>query len=85
MNRWSTEMNESLSQDPPVIRLLLALLDEAYDHESWHGPNLRGSVRGVNAGLAAWRPVPNGNRFHTQAGQYSDSPVSLSRTGSDRS
>lgn len=35
---------------------LLALLDEAFDKKSWHGPNLRASVRGVTAAQAAWRP-----------------------------
>jgi hypothetical protein len=27
--------------------MLLALLDEAFDKKSWHGPNLRGAIRGV--------------------------------------
>ncbi|HSR06910.1 MAG TPA: DinB family protein, partial [Bryobacteraceae bacterium] len=36
--------------------LLLAALDEAFDKKSWHGPNLRGAIRGVNAEQAAWRP-----------------------------
>ena len=40
----------------PEIRILLALLDEAFDKKSWHGPNLRGSLRGVTAEQAAWRP-----------------------------
>jgi hypothetical protein len=40
------------------IRLLLDLLDEAFDKKSWHGPNLRGSIRGVTAEQAAWRPAP---------------------------
>jgi hypothetical protein len=31
------------------IRLLLDLLDEAFDKKAWHGPNLRGSIRGVTA------------------------------------
>ena len=38
--------------------LLLKLLDEAYDRKAWHGPNLRGSVRGLAAAMAAWRPAP---------------------------
>jgi uncharacterized damage-inducible protein DinB len=38
------------------IKLLLALLDEAYDHPAWHGPNLRGALRGLSAEQAAWRP-----------------------------
>jgi uncharacterized damage-inducible protein DinB len=41
----------------PEIALLLQLLDEAYDKKSWHGPNLRGSVRGLTAAQAAWRPA----------------------------
>src|SRR5262249_39073681 len=31
-------------------------LDEAFDKPSWHGPNLRGALRGVTAEEAAWRP-----------------------------
>jgi hypothetical protein len=42
----------------PRIDLLLRLLDEAFDKKSWHGPNLRGSIRGVSAVEAAWRPAP---------------------------
>ncbi len=38
--------------------MLLELLDEAFDKKSWHGPNLRGSIRGVTAKQAAWRPAP---------------------------
>lgn len=37
--------------------LLLAALDEAFDKKSWHGPNLRGAIRGVSAEQAAWRPA----------------------------
>ena len=36
--------------------LLLALLDEAYSKKTWHGPNLRRSLKGVSAKQAAWRP-----------------------------
>ncbi len=39
--------------------MLLDLLDEAFDKKSWHGPNLRGSIRGVSAEQAAWRPAPD--------------------------
>ena len=35
---------------------LLDLLDEAYRLAAWHGPNLRGSVRGVTAREAAFSP-----------------------------
>jgi hypothetical protein len=40
------------------IRLLLSLIDEAYDRRSWHGTNLRGSIRGLSAAQAARRPAP---------------------------
>jgi hypothetical protein len=39
------------------ISYLLTILDEAYDKKSWHGPNLRGAIRGVTAKQAAWRPA----------------------------
>ena len=41
----------------PDLRQLLFLIDTAYDRVSWHGPNLRGSLRGVTPPLAAWRPA----------------------------
>jgi hypothetical protein len=43
----------------PEIRQLLFLIDTAFDRVSWHGPNLRGSLRGVTPRLAAWRPAPD--------------------------
>src|ERR1043166_3517437 len=39
------------------IALLLQLIDQGYDKKSWHGPNLRGSLRGMSARLAAVRPA----------------------------
>jgi len=44
-------------------RLLLDLLDEAFDKKSWHGPNLRSSIRGVTATQAAWRPQPGAHNI----------------------
>lgn len=41
---------------PSDLTTLLALIDAAYDHRSWHGPNLRGSLRGVTPSQAAGRP-----------------------------
>ena len=38
--------------------LLLHLLDEGYNRVAWHGPTLRGSIRGVSAAEAAKRPAP---------------------------
>lgn len=40
------------------IALLLEALDQAYDRRAWHGTNLRGSLRGMTADEAAWRPAP---------------------------
>jgi DinB superfamily len=37
--------------------LILALLDEGYSRKTWHGPNLRQSLKGVSASEAAWRPA----------------------------
>jgi len=36
---------------------LLFLIDSAYDHVSWHGTNLHGSIRGVTPKQASWRPA----------------------------
>jgi hypothetical protein len=41
-----------------VNDLILALLDEGYSRKTWHGPNLRQSLKGVSARQAAWRPAP---------------------------
>ena len=38
------------------VRLVLDLLDEAYEKKTWHGPNLKQSIKGVTARQAAWRP-----------------------------
>jgi uncharacterized damage-inducible protein DinB len=40
------------------IELLLDAIDEAFDSKSWHGTNLRGSLRSLGAEDAAWRPGP---------------------------
>jgi len=37
-------------------QFVLNLLDEAYEKKTWHGPNLRQSLKGVTAKQAAWRP-----------------------------
>src|SRR5687768_16891083 len=42
----------------PELGVLLELIDRGYDHKSWHGPNLRGAIRRVEAAIAAWRPAP---------------------------
>jgi hypothetical protein len=40
------------------VHLLLRIIDQAYEKKAWHGPNLRGSVRGLTAEQAVWRPSP---------------------------
>ena len=47
-----------MSPAPPEVRLLLMILDQAYDHPSWHGTNLHGSIRRVSSTQAARRPAP---------------------------
>src|SRR5215469_729902 len=41
-----------------AAKLVLALLDEAYEKKTWHGPNLKQSLKGVSVVQAAWRPGP---------------------------
>ena len=40
------------------VEQLIAILDQAYNRTSWHGTNLRGSIRRVGLRQAAWRPRP---------------------------
>jgi uncharacterized damage-inducible protein DinB len=48
-----------MAKEPsPEIALLLRNFDQAYNQKAWHGPNLRGSIRGLSARQAAWRPHP---------------------------
>ena len=49
-------MNRLRGTPPKEIRQLLSILDQAYNHRSWHGTNLRGSIRGVSPRQASWRP-----------------------------
>lgn len=49
------------------LNLLLALVDQGFDHASWHGPNLCSALRGVTAGQAAIRPAPNRHNIWEQA------------------
>ncbi|HUP47100.1 MAG TPA: DinB family protein, partial [Thermoanaerobaculia bacterium] len=41
-----------------ALDIILAALDEAYERKSWHGTNLRGSLRGMTPQEAVWRPAP---------------------------
>ena len=40
------------------IEVILDLIDQAFDHKAWHGPNLRGSIRGLDIEQVCWRPAP---------------------------
>jgi hypothetical protein len=42
----------------PLVAMLLEIVDQAFDHRSWHGTTLRGSLRGLTPEEALWRPGP---------------------------
>jgi len=39
------------------VRLLLDVFDQAYTAPAWHGTPLKGTIRGVSAREALWRPA----------------------------
>ena len=45
--------------DHPELNILTRLIEESYRKKAWHGPNLRGSIRGMTPEEAAWRPGPD--------------------------
>ncbi len=49
-------MAKANATDP--VAVLTSLLDEGFDRPGWHGPNLRGALRGLSARDAARRPAP---------------------------
>jgi hypothetical protein len=44
------------------IRQLVAIVDQAYDTKSWHGTNLRGSIRGLSAAAGSGATQHLGDR-----------------------
>ena len=42
---------------PDIRSILVASVEDAYGRKAWHGPNLRGSLRGLTANQAFWRPA----------------------------
>ena len=46
------------SKSDPRIDLLIEIIDQAFDKPSWHGTNLRGSLRGLTVQQLLWRPSP---------------------------
>lgn len=45
-----------MARPEPRITLLLRILDQAFAQKAWHGTTLRGSLRGLLADDALWRP-----------------------------
>jgi hypothetical protein len=39
--------------------LLIEICNQAFDVRAWHGPNLRGSVKGLKLPELLWRPAPD--------------------------
>ena len=67
------------------VEQLLTILDQAYNRRSWHGANLRGSIRRVTPAQAAWRPGPKRHNIwetvvhaaywkYAAAGRFIDQP-----------
>ncbi len=50
------EQSHARRQSHGSIDELLFTIDQAYNKKAWHGTNLRGSIRGITAKQAAWRP-----------------------------
>ena len=48
----------------PELQQLLDIVDQAYNRKSWHGTNLRGSIRGLTPAQASWRPAPGRHNIH---------------------
>jgi hypothetical protein len=51
-------MATAKEKNDPRVDLLIRFLDQAFDKKAWHGPTLRGSLRGVKLEEALWRPSP---------------------------
>jgi uncharacterized damage-inducible protein DinB len=51
--RYRIEEAFALNAD---IEFMLSLVEEGYSRKTWHGPNLKGALRGLSAKQAEWRP-----------------------------
>lgn len=69
-----------------AVHVLLRHLDESFERKAWHGPNLRGSLRGVTAKEAAFRPSPQRHNIweHTLHAAYWKYVVRRRLAGDDR-
>lgn len=52
--------------DRSALEFLIQAMDQAFDKKSWHGTNLRGSVRGLTVNQAVWRPSPKRHNIAEQ-------------------
>lgn len=70
----------------PRVALLLRLLDQAFDTKAWHGPTLKGALRGVTAAEASFRPGPRRHSIWELAvhAAYWKYAVRRQLTGGDR-
>ena len=53
-----------MAQRDRAVTQLLDALDQAYNRVSWHGTNLRGSIRGLSPAAAARRPGRGRHNVH---------------------
>jgi hypothetical protein len=54
------------AQHESPITTVLNIIDQSFDRQSWHGPNLRGSIRGLTHRQALWRPHPDRHNIWEQ-------------------
>jgi len=53
-----------MARNDARTRQLLTFVDQAFNRKSWHGTNLRGSIRGLTAEQAQWRPARGRHNIH---------------------
>ena len=53
---WKNHERKILLKKYDSITVLVQQLEEAYHKKSWHGTNLRGSIRGLSLEQICWRP-----------------------------
>lgn len=68
------------------LQLLRHHLDLAYAKKAWHGPNLKGALRGVSLDEAVWRPTPERRNIceHVVHASYWKYSVARRLTGAER-
>lgn len=68
------------------LETLIRMVSQAFDRKSWHGPNLMGTLRGVEATTAAWRVAPERHniREHVVHAAYWKYSVTRRIVGAER-